>query len=473
MKYLHITINNYDESFFPLKKMNYNLSFKIEYNNNFIRIQINKIIDEIFKGINNVSINAFKGSGEGTFLELKVDEIIRSNSLKTLGIQDLECRYLFSLVSSTPSSNKTILEHRKREVKLMFFGKNGYNILIDDIDKDTLIKNNQNHYNLDKNYYYFSQVSLTGKAFDMCIIEREKDNTFKLYLFQVSKNKYQELQEKYYYSYQANCVAKNLKNLYKIDCTNKYLIFILPKISDTTEFRKNLELKNYYYIFYDSSTAKFYNKNENELHNLEFQDSLINLKEMTEIKDSEKIKQNYFLWENSMKSFLNKKRTLKKTFYQIYINNYYNFNKYKQVKLNLANNFKDLLFNEIKLQKDAILKFIGNCKLKNINTFKNLYKMVIIFKKDGKIYVEYNKLYLLKNNNNNYSFQSLDGKEIETKNSSLGLMEPKLPNISSKTKKYNIIQLSDLFKKNKYNGECFCYLVITGNNVKEFYNYWC
>ena len=48
-----------------------------------------------------------------------------------------------------------------------------------------------------------------------------------------------------------------------------------------------------------------------------------------------------------------------------------------------------------------------------------------------------------------------------------------MPNISSKTKKYNIIQLSDLFKKNKYNGECFCYLVMTGNNVKEFYNYWC
>ena len=96
--------------------------------------------------------------------------------------------------------------------------------------------------------------------------------------------------------------------------------------------------------------------------------------------------------------------------------------------------------------------------------------MVIIFKRDEKIYIEYDKLYLLKNNYNKYSFQSLDEKEI---GSSLGLMESNLPNISRNTTKYRLISLSDLFKKKKYNEECFCYLVITGNNLKDFYKYWC
>ena len=61
---------------------------------------------------------------------------------------------------------------------MIFFGKNNYNILIDDIDDDKLDKE---HFILKKNYYYFSQVSLTGKAFDMCIIAREGENSFRLY----------------------------------------------------------------------------------------------------------------------------------------------------------------------------------------------------------------------------------------------------------------------------------------------------
>ena len=60
--------------------MNNNYSYKLEYNNNFIRIQINIIIEEVFKGFMNVSLFSFKGAAEGTFLELKIDEIFRSNS---------------------------------------------------------------------------------------------------------------------------------------------------------------------------------------------------------------------------------------------------------------------------------------------------------------------------------------------------------------------------------------------------------
>ena len=472
MKYLRILINNYDEYYFPLKKMEFNFSFKLEYNNNFIRIIINRAIDEIFKGINDVSINSFKGSGQGSFLELKVDETFRDNSSNVLGLKDMECRYLFSLVSKTDSSEQTVLKHRRSEAKLLFFGKSEYNILIDDIDKDILLKRNTGHYNLNEKYYYFTQVSLTGKAFDMCIIEKEKDNKFKLYLFQVSKNKLQELQKKYYYLLQADAVAKNLETLYEIDITNRYLIFILPRSEDTTEFIDNLESNNYCYIFYDSSLKQFYNKSGEELQSLEFPDSLLDTKLITEIKDSEKIKSNHFIWENSMKEFINKKRNEPKSFHQIYINNYYNFNRFKQIKLNLSNELKNSLLNDIIHQKDAILKFIGNSNLKNIDTFKNLYNMIIIFKNENKIYVRYNKIYLLKETGNTFSFQPLEEDNIKQKKNSLVLNDQPLPtpNIDPK---YAKITFQDYLKKKKYNGKCFCYLVITKKNLQDFYNYWC
>ena len=219
----------------------------------------------------------------------------------------------------------------------------------------------------------------------MCLIDREKDNKFKLYLFQISKNKTQELQTNYYYLSQADYFAQNLEELYNINITDRYLIFILPTMSDTTQFIEELQSNNYFYIFYDSSTRLFYNKNKEELHGLDFEESLLKINTMTEVKDSEKIKQNNFIWENSMKAFINKKRTEKKSFYQIYINNYYNFNRFNQIKLNLSNTLKDSLLKDIICQKDAILKFIGNCKLKNIESIKNLYKMIIIFKNDEQI----------------------------------------------------------------------------------------
>ena len=473
MKYLKILINDYDEYSFPLKKMDLNFSFKLEYNNNFIRIIINRLIDHIFKGINNVSINSFKGSGEGSFLELKVDENFRDNSKKIFGLIGYECRYLFSLVSKTNSSDETILKHRKSEAKLLFFGKKEYNILIDDIDQEILLKINSNHYNLDKKYYYFSQVSMTGKAFDMCIIEREQDNKFKLYLFQVSKNKLQELQTKYYYLLQADAVAKNLENLYQIDITNRYLIFVLPRMEDTIEFKKNLESHNYCYIFYDSSLQQFFNKSGEELNSLEFPNALLDTKLITQIIDSEKIKHNYFIWENSMKEFINKKRTVKKSFYQMYINNYYNFNKFNQVKLILPNQIQDLLLNNIIRQKDAILKFIGNCNLKNIDTFKHLYEMVIIIKNEDKIYIMYDILYLLKETGDKFNFQPLEEENFQKYDNSLDLIEQTLPTIQASPKKYKKIKFQDFLAKKKYNGKCFCYLVITTKKLKNFYNYWC
>lgn len=473
MKYLHIIINNYDEHYFPLKNMNNNYSYKLEYNNNFIRIQINRIIEEIFKGFMNVSVFSFKGAAEGTFLELKIDEIFRNNSSSSsqpFGLSEIECRYLFSLVSKTKNSSETIKKHRIEETKMIFFGKNNYNILIDDIDDDKLDKE---HFILKKNYYYFSQVSLTGKAFDMCIIAREGENSFRLYLFQISKNKTDELGSKFYYLNQADNVAENLKSIYDIDCTNRYLIFILPKGSNNTDFVTKLDFNFFTYIFFDIFTNEFSNKNNEKILTLNFNEALLDEKIKTDFLDYEKIQLSYTIWTNSMKAYINKKKIDDKTFYEIYMNKFKKENIYSHIKLTLPKSLNDSILENVIHEKNGILKFIGNCKYKNIKNIKAIHKMIILFKKDEKIYINYDALYLInkEKKKNKYSFKIVDENEIQI-NEKLELEEVSLVNIKrNTTKKYIKIQLVDL--KNKiYNEKCFCYLIINEKMLETFYHWW-
>ena len=98
--------------------------------------------------------------------------------------------------------------------------------------------------------------------------------------------------------------------------------------------------------------------------------------------------------------------------------------------------------------------------------------MIIIFKNENKIYVRYNKIYLLKETGNTFSFQPLEEDNIKQKKNSLVLNDQPLPtpNIDPK---YAKITFQDYLKKKKYNGKCFCYLVITKKNLQDFYNYWC
>ena len=464
MKYLHININNYDQSFFPLKQIKNNISFKLEYNNNFVRVQINRIIENIYKGIINVSINVFKGSAKGTFFEMKIDEIFRSKSRNILGISNLECRYLFSLVSNTNNSPVTIKKHRKNEARLLFFGKKEYNILIDDIDTD---KFDNAHFNLDKNCYYFSQVSLTGKAFDMCIIIREKDNNFKLFLFQASKKKEEELGSKAYYLSQGDNVANNLEMLYNIKITTKYLIFFVPKINDSQEFIKKLDKNKFEYIYIDIFSNQFYDKNNQELHSLGNQESILDSHSILNLEDYEIIKKNNLIWENSLKDFINQNKNGRKSFYEIYINKFYSSNSYNQIKLILPDTFQKLLLKKVIKENNSILKFIGNCELNNLEEIKNIFKLIILFKKDKKNYIIYDEaIYLIKNNKGQYELKKVENDNII--DNSLELEEEKYYQT-----KYQIIELQDLLKNNLLNRICFCYLIVNEESLRQFYNFWC
>jgi hypothetical protein len=307
----------------------------------------------------------------------------------------------------------------------------------------------------------------------MCIIAREGENSFRLYLFQISKNKTDELGSKFYYLNQADNVAENLKSIYDIDCTNRYLIFILPKGSNNTDFVTKLDFNFFTYIFFDIFTNEFSNKNNEKILTLNFNEALLDEKIKTDFLDYEKIQLSYTIWTNSMKAYINKKKIDDKSFYEIYMNKFKKENIYSHIKLTLPKSLNDSIFENVIHEKNGILKFIGNCKYKNIKNIKAIHKMIILFTKDEKIYINYDALYLInkEKKKNKYSFKIVDENEIQI-NEKLELEEVSLVNIKrNTTKKYIKIQLADL--KNKiYNEKCFCYLIINEKMLETFYHWW-
>ena len=470
MKYLRIVINNYDKNFFPLMKDSKNRSFKIEYDNYFSFIQINRIIQEIYKNIADIKITSFQGSAEGTYLELKVDEYFRNHKKPIFGLNDIKCRYLFSLVSKTKNSEKTVKEHRIEEAKLLFFGYDNYKIIIDDIDSKE-----KEHYKLNEICYYFSQISLTGKAFDMCLIYKENDNSYKLYLFQASKNKKSNLGNKKYYLKQAKKVVENLKDLYNINITKIYLIFILPKQIKNQDFIHDLNSNGFGYIFFDLYSKEFSTENDESINNLDFKNCLLEEKE-EEALDSQKIDDNLILWENSMKTFINKKRSEEKTFYQIYISNFYIMNEHTLLKINIPKNICTLILNNIGEEEKSTLKFIGNCDFENIDDIRTKHKMIIIYQKNGKVYIKYDYTYLLERKKESYTIKIINENNLNI-NIALKESEPSklIQNIIDKSsEKYQKVELRDFIKNATiYGKKCFCYLVVTEKNLKKFYQDYC
>ena len=76
----------------------------------------------------------------------------------------------------------------------------------------------------------------------------------------------------------ANSAAENLKVYYGIETNNRYLIFILPKSSDNSDFITKLNSNYCTYIFFYISTNEFSNKNIEKIFNLDFNEALLDEK---------------------------------------------------------------------------------------------------------------------------------------------------------------------------------------------------
>ena len=518
MKYLNISLFPLNINYISLNKDLSEYKFRIQYNNNFSRIQINCIINDIFKNVTNFSFNSFGGSALGNFLEIKIDETFKNNIYNKFGFYNYNCRNLFSLVPNTANSPKTIEKHRKNEKNLitLFFGEEYYNKIIDDIDKENI--NDINYFVLDKDLYYFSQISFTGRAFDMAIIKKEHDNIFILFLFQVSKSKQSELKSKIEYILEANQVVNNLKNIYGIEINRMYLTFILPQNIVTDKFQAKLKSKGLNYIFFDLYTNKFIdNLNKLEINTLELKESLLDYNPKINIHDLQNIIASNNIWEKSIKKFLNRKLTryffegeekegnkneeIKNedkskinnnsekidSLHKIYINNLFNSKQYEQIKLIIPKDLETKIKKEIIDEENIKLKFLNNFDIVNINELKKFCRNLIIFSKNQKIYFYYEYFYLFENNefikvidendfNKKILMKKSKRKNISKSKKKDNIKEDKTKNLNKKDNALKLIRekiikidLKDL-NDEKYDGKCFFYLIINNNYIKRFFD---
>ena len=479
MKYLNITLFPISTNYFSLNQDLSDYRFNIQYNNNFTRIQINCIINEIYKKITDFSINSLGGSALGNFLEIKIDETFKNTNYKKFGNYIYNCRNLFSLVPSSKNSPKTIKKHRKNEKNLItqFYNEQYYNKIIDDID-DIMDKN---HFLLDENLYYFSQISFTGRAFDMAVLKKENNNIFTLFLYQASKNKINELKSKKTYILEANNVVKYLKSIYNIEINRIYLTFILPHNSVTDKFQQKLLDNGLNYIFFDLSTHRFLDRlNKKEIPVLELEESLLDYNPKINYYDLQKLIFTKNIWDKSIKKFLNRKLRrhfskeeedddikdvintkadkidnkgpIKESLHKIYINNFFNSLNFKQIRLSIS---KEL---DIKIKKEIIgdektkLKFLNNFDIVNIKEVNNLFRNLVIFQKNKKIYFYYEHLHLYENDKFNLvsDAEKILNSKSENKKAKNKPKSRKEQNSKMNISKGNILKQKDNKKTNYY-----------------------
>ena len=409
MKYLNVSLLLYDnnQKYFEFNNMVLFSKFKLEYSSNIARTAFNCLLSNIENTITNNKLNELEGSSEGWYLESRVNKIFKNNFFFKFKKEQFEVRYLFSLAGITNNSEKTIYQHRKDSKNLMDFliGKNNYNVIIDDID------HNFGEIKLDKKYYYFQQISQTGRSFDMAFIQKNDTNEdYNLYLFQCKIN-VDELKNKSFYIFEGKEVKKNLKNIYNINIDTIYLTLVISDYNKKDEIINKIITKDLNYISFNYDDNIFYDKNNIVVKSLDLKDSLLDLKINNsfygEIISNEEF---YDLFIKSSKIFLKNKKS---SFYKIFIKNLINklSNSYKEQKeLIISKDLHNNIIKHLNLDVNAKFIFFRNCFRENLIYINTKYNGIIFFKFNQQWYFYYKSYYKF---TNSFLIESVQKKEEE------------------------------------------------------------
>ena len=445
-------------------------NYRIEYSNNFIRLAINEIIKHI-ESMLDFHNKIETDNGGGITFEKNVINAIINNKKQIFGQLKFEIRKVFSLVGKTANSKNTIEKHRNEEKNYIyeFYDVKEYSDKIDDIDYD----NNSVEKQLNGNLYLILQVSKTGRSFDFAILKKDlKTGEWFLYLFQVTINKKEELRKKYQYLNDAITCESNLNSLYNINISKRYLIFVLPFYTYNKNFVNELINRQIYYIFFKAN--QFYDKFENVICNLNFDEAELIKKELEDIDIVQMdLQKSLNAWNDSIEKFLRRKRKNEKLsfYYSQNISRVYQQN----VILKLSKEIKIKIFEALKESHETNalkyeLLFIGNCQKKQIMDIFNENNFLIFFKLNGAYHFYFENLYKFDNDFFTKITTSLNLDEeskIESKSKSKN--KPKFntmslsnsrtnPINSAKTKyKNKIITLSELDEQIDL---CFCYRIL-------------
>jgi len=437
-------------------------NYRIEYSNDFIRFAIGEIINYMES---NLDIhNAFeRGSGAGINFEKSVIDAIKINGDQVFGQLSFIKRIVFSLVGKTENSKKTIEKHRNEEKNYIykFYKINDYSEKIDDIDYEK----NSNDIKLTEDLYLIVQASKTARSFDFAILKRDKNTKeWFLYLFQVTINKTDELKEKYDYFFDATKCRSYLEDLYGIAINKIYLIFVLPFHTYDENFAMELTKREIHYIFFKSK--QFYDKFENVINNLNFNEAELIQKQYSEFELIQiGLEKSVKAWEDSIEKFLKRKRKSEKLsfFYSRNISSLFQ----ERINLKLSSEIKEKIFKALKLEYDVENKkhellFIGNCRVEQIETVFKKNNLLIFYKQDGIYYFYFECYYVLENNNfTEYVKKSIIEVEEQPKSRSKSGTKPKTKSEPKPKRKLKYKKITiDLTELDEKIDLCFCYKIL-------------
>ena len=368
-------------------------SFQIDYSNEFCKLTVNKLLNELEKHISS-TYDYIKGSGAGINFEDKVIRAFLSNSMVIFGQSNIIKRKVFSLVGKTSNSINTVKKHRDQEKNnslFEFFGIKEYSDYIDDIDNESDL----NKIILTENVYLIAQASKTGRNFDFAILIKISDNEWYLYLLLTTINKDGELKKKSDYINDSVICESYLCELYNIKIKKTFLFFVIPHNYCEDKFIRELENRELYFIYYKSN--QFYDKREQLITNLNFPNAeLIIRKNNNPDFYLMQIEKSLNAWSNSVNIFLKRKRKGEK------LSKYYtrslSFINGRGIKLNLPATIKNEIFvtlynNKYLKSREYELLFIGNCEFKNILKVFETKHLLIFFNIYKKYYFYFHDYY--------------------------------------------------------------------------------
>ena len=261
-KYLYLTeCNNNEEekkNYINLNdKNNCNKIFILNYSSIFIKIAIEKIINDIIEN-KSIEIDKLSGSAFGNVLEFKFKEEIVKNKY-------FNNEFIYRQIWNFKKLNNKLKQNKFKELYAKKINKNipyFYKIEedLDDIINDKIT--------LDGKFYYINPKSQINKNFDsLILVKTNEEKVYDMIMFQHTKYKDKsKIKLKYeYMNYAEKNVKLKFEELYDIKIMKIYFYYILSnEDSKNSETCKILDEYKIGYLFYSIKDNIIYRKRSEE-----------------------------------------------------------------------------------------------------------------------------------------------------------------------------------------------------------------
>ena len=227
-----------------------NSRFKLDYSFPFIKY----VFARLNFDLEVINLNHFSPSGIGSIIEESIKKALFT--FKNYG--EFCYRVVYSLKFTDKNEIRKKQESLPKDIDIFNFKMVNYDDLFENLFWDYT------------SYYYIAPKISNNEALDSIILIPPKifnPNRMEYWLIalQITISKNKAIKSLHDYSVATIDAAKLLEKIYKIKIINKYFLFVLLKESETIKTQNSLQKNGISYIYFSSTTNKFYDKNGNEI----------------------------------------------------------------------------------------------------------------------------------------------------------------------------------------------------------------